>query len=70
MSRNEECVSGERKVAGLTSFVVLAVPEQLSCGIVTAKKPFSQHGRAATLKERDVWRENDGKRNVRDRLKV
>ena len=36
------------KVAELTSFAVFTVPEQLSCGIVTANKPFSQHGRAVT----------------------
>ena len=37
---------GELKVAELTVFTV---PEQLSCGIVTAKKPFSQHGRSVTF---------------------
>ena len=37
----------------------VTVPEQLSCGIVTAKKPFSQHEWAVTLKERDVLRENE-----------
>ena len=60
---------GELKVAGLTSFAVFTVPEQLSCGIVTAKKPFSQHGRAVTTKERDVLGENEGRRNASDRLK-
>ena len=60
---------GELKVAGLTSFAVFTVPEQPSCGIVTAKEPFSQHGRGVTFKERDVLRENEGRRNVSDRLK-
>ena len=69
MSRNEGCVLGELKVAGLTFFTVFTVPEQL-LGIVTAKKPFSQHGRAVTLKERDVLRENEGRRNVSARLQV
>ena len=30
----------ELKVVGLTSFAVFTVPGQLSCGIITAKKPF------------------------------
>ena len=53
--RNEGCVLSELKFAELTSFALFTVPEQLSCyGIVTAKKPFSQHGRAVTFEERDV----------------
>ena len=44
MPINEGCVLCELKVAERTSFAVFTVPEQLSCGIVTAKKPFSQHG--------------------------
>ena len=65
------CVLGELRVASrLTSFAVFTVPEQLSCGIVTAKKPLSQHGRAVTFDERDVLRENEGRRNVSDGLKV
>ena len=47
---------GELKVAGLTSFAVFTVPQQVSCGLVTAKEPFSQHGRRVTFKERDVLR--------------
>ena len=46
MPRNEGCVLGELAVP--TSFAVFTVPEHLSCGIVSAKKPFSQHGRAVT----------------------
>ena len=49
MPRNEECVLGELKVAKLASFTVFTMPEQLSCGIVPAKKPFCQHGRAVTF---------------------
>ena len=55
---------GSSRIAGLTSFTVITVPEQLSCGFVTAAKPFSHRGRAATKKERDVVRENEGRRNV------
>ena len=52
----------ELKIAGLTSFAVFTMPEQLSCGfvtcgIVTAAKPFSHRGRAVTTKEREVVRE-------------
>ena len=35
--RNERCVSGELRVAGLTSFTVITVPEKFSCGTGTAK---------------------------------
>ena len=62
MPRNGRCVLGELKV--------VTVPEQLSCGTITAKKPFSQHERAVTFKERDVLRENEGRRNGSDWLKV
>ena len=43
---------------------VFTVPEQLSCGIVTANKPFSQHGRAVAVKERDErkWRKKERER--------
>ena len=50
MPRNEGCVLGELKVAGLTSFAVFTVPVLLSCGIVTARKPFSHHGRAVIFR--------------------
>ena len=43
-------------------------PLSLCCGVVTARS--SQHERAVTLKERDVLRRNEGRRNVSDRLKV
>ena len=33
---------------------------------VTEGKPFSHRGRAVTVKERDVVRENEGRRNVSD----
>ena len=48
LARSEGCVLGELKVAELTSFAVLQA-RAAPCGIVTAKKPFSQHGRV-TLK--------------------
>ena len=62
VTRNEGCVLSELKFAELTSSAVFRVPEQLSCRIVTAKKPLSQHGRAATFEERDVlekWSESE-----------
>ena len=53
MPRSERCALGELRIAGLPSFTVFTVPEQISCGTVTAAKPFSHRGPAATTEERD-----------------
>ena len=46
---------------------VFTVPEQLSCGIVTANEPFSQHGRAVTLKGcvQRKWRKKERERQAK-----
>ena len=61
---------GELKVAELISFAVFTAPAQVSCGTVTAKKPFSQHGRVVTVRGEGCVERNGGRGNVSDRLKI
>ena len=55
-----DCVLGELNIAGLTSFTVFTVPEQLCCGFVTARKPLSPWTGSDKKKERDVVSEMKG----------
>ena len=57
LPRNEECMLGELRVAGLASFTVFTVPEQLFVEL-SKQESLLSHGRAVTKRERDVVRKN------------
>ena len=71
MPRNEGCVLGELKIAGLTSFAVFSSARAALLWICHSSKAcLSPWTGCDNKKERDMVRENEGQRNASDRLKV